>query len=62
MTDNSRSRYQKPTLEKVKLVAKEAVLTGCKSPNAFGPHTDLQGNPMYCLDQPTGHWCQIEGT
>ena len=45
MTEKSKARttrrpYQPPQLEQVELVAEEAVLQACKTPQIFGPNRD----------------------
>jgi hypothetical protein len=53
--NSSRRPYQKPRIEKVRLVLEEAVLgTGCKSDGTQGPH-----NGSCVVDYTT---CLLEGT
>ena len=50
-TSTIRKPYHKPQLEQIKLVAEEAVLSGCKDPGGHGPgggSCNLTGGPGNC--------------
>lgn len=48
-------KYEKPVLQKVKLVPSEAVLSACKTTASFGPTV----TPCYA---PQGLWCLAAGS
>jgi hypothetical protein len=48
MEIKKRKKYVKPTVTKIKLDAKCAVLGGCKISGDDGPNGDGCGNPLAC--------------
>jgi len=55
--------YKRPKIERVKLVAEEAVLTNCKGPFQLGPGQapGQGGGPSLCFNV-TGEVCQTQGS